>query len=91
MRMDPKHQFAAQYVLSRAAAERRERENMLAAAVAVGGNMNMPMNQLPGTLPPVQQPVSSPSSQSEASTSSISQQEMGQQRLGSPSGKHHFI
>ena len=26
MRMDPKHQFAAQYVLSRAAAERRERE-----------------------------------------------------------------
>lgn len=24
--MDPKHQFAAQYVLSRAAAERRERE-----------------------------------------------------------------
>lgn len=32
MRMDPKHQFAAQYVLSRAAAERRERENILAAA-----------------------------------------------------------
>jgi hypothetical protein len=32
MRMDPKHQFAAQYVLSRAAAERRDRENMLAAA-----------------------------------------------------------
>ena len=26
MRMDPKHQFAAQYVLSRAAAERRDRE-----------------------------------------------------------------
>lgn len=26
MRMDPKHQFAAQYVLSRAAAEKRERE-----------------------------------------------------------------
>ncbi|XP_076365377.1 uncharacterized protein LOC143254306 isoform X5 [Tachypleus tridentatus] len=26
MRMDPKHQFAAQYVLSRAAAERREKE-----------------------------------------------------------------
>ncbi|XP_021939693.1 zinc finger and BTB domain-containing protein 49-like [Zootermopsis nevadensis] len=34
MRMDPKHQFAAQYVLSRAAAERRERESLLAAAVA---------------------------------------------------------
>lgn len=32
MRMDPKHQFAAQYVLSRAAAERRERESLLAAA-----------------------------------------------------------
>lgn len=32
MRMDPKHQFAAQYVLSRAAAERRERENILATA-----------------------------------------------------------
>lgn len=34
MRMDPKHQFAAQYVLSRAAAERRERESLIAAAVA---------------------------------------------------------
>ena len=33
MRMDPKHQFAAQYVLSRAANERREREALLAAAV----------------------------------------------------------
>ncbi|ALC48125.1 Lin29, partial [Drosophila busckii] len=32
MRMDPKHQFAAQYVLSRAAAEQRERESLLAAA-----------------------------------------------------------
>ena len=31
--MDPKHQFAAQYVLSRAANERREREALLAAAV----------------------------------------------------------
>ncbi|XP_017783708.1 PREDICTED: zinc finger protein 384 [Nicrophorus vespilloides] len=34
MRMDPKHQFAAQYVLSRAAAERRERETILAAVSA---------------------------------------------------------
>lgn len=34
MRMDPKHQFAAQYVLSRAAAERRERDQLLAAAAA---------------------------------------------------------
>lgn len=32
--MDPKHQFAAQYVLSRAAAERRERETLLAAVSA---------------------------------------------------------
>lgn len=32
--MDPKHQFAAQYVLSRAAAERRERENLALAAAA---------------------------------------------------------
>ena len=34
--MDPKHQFAAQYVLTRAANERREREALLAA-----GLMNM--------------------------------------------------
>ncbi|XP_017869019.1 PREDICTED: zinc finger protein 629 [Drosophila arizonae] len=34
MRMDPKHQFAAQYVLSRAAAEQRERESLLAASLA---------------------------------------------------------
>jgi hypothetical protein len=34
--MDPKHQFAAQYMLSRAAAERRERDSILAAAVAGG-------------------------------------------------------
>lgn len=38
MRMDPKHQFAAQYVLSRAAAERRERENLI-AAVSQGGSL----------------------------------------------------
>lgn len=34
MRMDPKHQFAAQYVLSRAAAEKRERDTLLAAVSA---------------------------------------------------------
>ncbi|CAG0885846.1 unnamed protein product [Darwinula stevensoni] len=38
LRMDPKHQFAAQYVLSRAAAERRERETLLAAASVVVSN-----------------------------------------------------
>lgn len=36
--MDPKHQFAAQYVLSRAAAERRERDTLLAAAAAVSAS-----------------------------------------------------
>jgi hypothetical protein len=36
MRMDPKHQFAAQYVLQRAASERREREALLAAAMSAG-------------------------------------------------------
>ncbi|TRY79867.1 hypothetical protein TCAL_06043 [Tigriopus californicus] len=46
MRMDAKHQFAAQYVLNRAANERREREALLAAAAMnmqhfamAGGNM----------------------------------------------------
>lgn len=34
MRMDPKHQFAAQYVLSRAAAEKRDRDTLLAAVSA---------------------------------------------------------
>lgn len=38
MRMDPKHQFAAQYVLSRAAAERRERESILAAVTSASGS-----------------------------------------------------
>lgn len=38
MRMDPKHQFAAQYMLSRAAAERRERDTILAA---VAGNSSL--------------------------------------------------
>ncbi|XP_054269149.1 zinc finger protein 629-like isoform X3 [Macrosteles quadrilineatus] len=44
MRMDPKHQFAAQYVLSRAAAERRERESLLAAAAAAGAGMGLNLN-----------------------------------------------
>ncbi|XP_049316133.1 uncharacterized protein LOC105227024 isoform X1 [Bactrocera dorsalis] len=38
MRMDPKHQFAAQYVLSRAAAERRERDSILAATLAASAS-----------------------------------------------------
>lgn len=36
--MDPKHQFAAQYVLSRAAAERRERESILAAVTSASSS-----------------------------------------------------
>ena len=43
--MEPKHQFAAQYVLQRAASERREREALLAAAMSAGmpvwGNFSM--------------------------------------------------
>lgn len=39
MRMDPKHQFAAQYVLSRAAAERRDRESFIAASFASGSGL----------------------------------------------------
>ena len=42
--MDPKHQFAAQYVLSRAAAERRERETLFAAAAAAAASSSMGMN-----------------------------------------------
>ncbi|XP_044762782.1 uncharacterized protein LOC123319852 isoform X5 [Coccinella septempunctata] len=49
MRMDPKHQFAAQYVLSRAAAERRERETLLAAVSAsASGSGLLPMPPMPG-------------------------------------------
>jgi hypothetical protein len=43
--MDPKHQFAAQYMLSRAAAERRERDSILAAAVAGGSSLLNQMGQ----------------------------------------------
>ncbi|CAH1643875.1 unnamed protein product [Spodoptera littoralis] len=38
MRMEPKHQFAAQYVLSRAAAERRERDIIAAVSASAGGS-----------------------------------------------------
>lgn len=39
MHMDPKHQFAAHYVLSRAANERHEREALLAAHLAMTTNI----------------------------------------------------
>lgn len=45
MRTDPKHQFAAQYMLSRAAAERRERDSILAAAVAGGSGLLSQISQ----------------------------------------------
>nr|XP_036224586.1 zinc finger protein 236 isoform X1 [Bactrocera oleae] len=53
MRMDPKHQFAAQYVLSRAAAERRERDSILAATLAAsaGGGSSGGGNGGNGLLP----------------------------------------
>lgn len=41
MRMDPKHQFAAQYMLSRAAAERRERDSILAAVAGGSGLLGL--------------------------------------------------
>ncbi|KAG0412608.1 hypothetical protein HPB47_010249, partial [Ixodes persulcatus] len=46
MRMDPKHQFAAQYLLSRAAAERREKE---------GGPSTAPQMLSPSQQPQQQQ------------------------------------
>lgn len=47
--MDPKHQFAAQYVLSRAAAEQRERETLFAAAAAAASSqMGMNTHMFPG-------------------------------------------
>lgn len=48
MRMDPKHQFAAQYVLSRAAAERRERETLLAAVSAASAASSSGLLSLTG-------------------------------------------
>lgn len=39
--MEQKHQFAAQYVLSRAAAERRERELLASQAAMLGKFFSM--------------------------------------------------
>ncbi|CAG5092112.1 Similar to ZNF358: Zinc finger protein 358 (Homo sapiens) [Cotesia congregata] len=67
MRMDPKHQFAAQYVLSRAAAERRERE--LLAGSSLGAGLGVLTSQ-PGGPQNLQQPpmCPSPSAHSESSS-----------------------
>lgn len=42
--MDPKHQFAAQYVLSRAAAERREREILASSSLGIT-DRRLPLSQ----------------------------------------------
>ncbi|KAH8376047.1 hypothetical protein KR093_010966, partial [Drosophila rubida] len=47
MRMDPKHQFAAQYVLSRAAAEHRERESLLANSLTSSSGLRDTASILP--------------------------------------------
>ncbi|KAH8272505.1 hypothetical protein KR044_012141, partial [Drosophila immigrans] len=49
MRMDPKHQFAAQYVLSRAAAEQRERESLLAASMTSSSGIRDTASILPSS------------------------------------------
>ncbi|KAH8384905.1 hypothetical protein KR200_002057, partial [Drosophila serrata] len=51
MRMDPKHQFAAQYVLSRAAAEQRERDSILAVTLAASSSSGGTASRL-GVDPP---------------------------------------
>jgi zinc finger protein 362/384 len=59
MRMDPKHQFAAQYMLSRAAAERRERDSILAAAIAGGSGLLSQIGQNSRGASPVNSEASS--------------------------------
>ncbi|XP_023036276.1 uncharacterized protein LOC6651637 isoform X3 [Drosophila willistoni] len=81
MRMDPKHQFAAQYVLSRAAAEQRERESILAATLAAGGGIGEARNLLPiGANNPGGSKCPSPSANSECSSNG---------RLSSSSASEH--
>ncbi|KAF7390803.1 hypothetical protein HZH66_009283 [Vespula vulgaris] len=67
MRMDPKHQFAAQYVLSRAAADRREREILASSSLGaglgvLGGQSGGPQN--------LQQPPMCPSPSAHSDSSS---------------------
>lgn len=44
--MDPKHQFAAQYVLSRAAAERREREILASSSLGITDRQSLPFSHV---------------------------------------------
>ncbi|XP_030566652.1 uncharacterized protein LOC115766780 [Drosophila novamexicana] len=89
MRMDPKHQFAAQYVLSRAAAEQRERESLLAATLAASSTSSgirettniLPLGVTPGgsnSLCPSPSANSECSSNGRLSSSSASDQEQDQ-------------
>ncbi|XP_037950497.1 zinc finger protein 236 isoform X2 [Teleopsis dalmanni] len=95
MRMDPKHQFAAQYVLSRAAAERRERDSIFVATLAATANSgNLGTNNSSSILPLINEAggesnslCHSPSVNSECSSngrissSSTSDQENGENNI----------
>ncbi|XP_033230138.1 Krueppel homolog 1-like isoform X5 [Belonocnema kinseyi] len=81
MRMDPKHQFAAQYVLSRAAAERRERE--LLAGSSLGAGLGVLGSQSGGPQN-LQQPPMCPSPSAHSDSSS------GNGRLSSAGSEPDF-
>ncbi|KYM84108.1 hypothetical protein ALC53_05485 [Atta colombica] len=68
MRMDPKHQFAAQYVLSRAAAERRERE--ILASSSLGAGLGVLGGSQSGGPQNLQQPPMCPSPSAHSDSSS---------------------
>ncbi|KAJ8686620.1 hypothetical protein QAD02_022414 [Eretmocerus hayati] len=80
MRMDPKHQFAAQYVLSRAAAERREREILAGSSLAGLGVLGSQM----GGAQNLQQPTMCPSPSAHSDSSS------GNGRLSSAGSEPDF-
>ncbi|XP_066601403.1 uncharacterized protein dati isoform X3 [Prorops nasuta] len=82
MRMDPKHQFAAQYVLSRAAAERRERE--ILASSSLGAGLGVLGNQTGGPQN-LQQPPMCPSPSAHSDSSS------GNGRLSSADSETDFF
>ncbi|XP_034180236.1 zinc finger protein datilografo isoform X4 [Osmia lignaria lignaria] len=81
MRMDPKHQFAAQYVLSRAAAERREREILASSSLGAGLGVLGSQSGGPQNL---QQPPMCPSPSAHSDSSS------GNGRLSSAGSEPDF-
>ncbi|XP_076230049.1 zinc finger protein datilografo isoform X12 [Nomia melanderi] len=81
MRMDPKHQFAAQYVLSRAAADRRERE--ILASSSLGAGLGVLGSQTGGPQN-LQQPPMCPSPSAHSDSSS------GNGRLSSAGSEPDF-